>query len=291
MTARARSKAGCREAPRLCAFGGIGLLCPQKSRMVIVISPAKSLDFETPPTTQWATDPSFHEEAGRLIGKLRTLSKKKVGELMDISDALATLNVERYLKWEAQPTAAAVKQAILAFDGDVYQGMEATRFGEEDLAFAQSHLRILSGLYGLLRPLDRIQPHRLEMGTRLKVGRAKDLYMFWGKRIALALNAALEESGSKTLVNLASEEYFHSVDRKALQATVVTPTFLDRKGEGYKIVSFWAKKARGKMAAWLIANRIEDPEAMKHVDLWGYRYNAAMSNGGLWAFTRETPQP
>ena len=258
--------------------------------MITVISPAKSLDFDTPAATQLSSTPVFWEQAGKLILKLRIFSPKKVMQLMDISADLAALNVERYLQFEIGADAAKTKQALLAFDGDVYQGMEAREFTASDLEFAQDHLRILSGLYGILRPMDRIQPYRLEMGTRLKVGRAKDLYAFWGTQVTAQLNAAIAESGSEVLLNLASQEYFGAVQVASLKAQLITPVFLDRKGDDYKIVSFWAKKARGKMAAWIIANRLNEVKVVQDFEAWGYRYNAALSTADRWAFTRETPQ-
>ncbi len=209
---------------------------------------------------------------------------------MDISQDLASLNVDRYLQFETGDQVSTSKQALLAFDGDVYQGMEASQFSESDFEFAQSHLRILSGLYGILRPMDRIQPYRLEMGTRLKVGRPNDLYAFWGKQITSQLNVAIAASGSGVLLNLASQEYFGAVHVPSLQAELITPVFLDRKGDDYKIVSFWAKKARGKMGAWIINNRINEVLAIKDFVAWGYRYNATMSSADRWAFTRELPQ-
>jgi cytoplasmic iron level regulating protein YaaA (DUF328/UPF0246 family) len=210
--------------------------------------------------------------------------------LMDISQNLSELNAERYLKWEPELALANSKQAVLAFDGDVYQGMEATRFADADFEFAQAHLRILSGLYGVLRPLDRIQPHRLEMGTQLKVGSTKNLYEFWGPKITQHLNEAVAASGSPWLLNLASQEYFGSVRLPQLKADLVTPIFLDRKGNDYKVVSFWAKQARGKMSAWVIANRLNAPDDLKAAEIWGYRFNPALTKGNEWAFTREEPK-
>lgn len=258
--------------------------------MITVISPAKTLDFETPACTQLASTPDFVAEAGVVINKLRTLSKKKIMQLMDISPELAALNLERYLQFEPGIPAHRSKQAVLAFHGDVYVGMEASQFGAGDFEFAQDNLRILSGLYGLLRPLDLIQPYRLEMGTALPVGRRKNLYQFWGDRVTARLNEAIAASaGDVVLLNLASQEYFGVVKAPGLQARIVTPQFLDRKGAGYKVVSFWAKKARGKMAAWIIANRIQSVEEVKQFSSWGYRFNAEASSADQWAFTREEP--
>lgn len=258
--------------------------------MLIVISPAKTLDFEAEPTSALATQPMFEEEPLKLVKKLQTFSKKKLMSLMDISADLAGLNVERFAKFGTMGEAQQLKQAILAFKGDVYLGLEVERFSEEDLNYAQDHLRILSGLYGLLRPMDLIQPYRLEMGTSLKVGRKKNLYEFWDKKIAEALNAAIDASGSPYLINLASQEYFQSVKRDKLKFEVFTPQFLDKKADGYKVVSFWAKKARGIMTAWIIANRIENPESIKEFNLAGYVFNPGLSEGNNWAFTREEPE-
>jgi cytoplasmic iron level regulating protein YaaA (DUF328/UPF0246 family) len=259
------------------------------SAMITVISPAKSVDFETASTTRHSSEPLFTDSSQKLIHKLRTISQKRLMKLMDISENLAELNVNRYNHWEPGIGIAGSKQAILAFDGDVYQGMEAKNFEESDFEFAQDHLRILSGLYGVLRPMDRIQPHRLEMGTKLPVGRTKNLYEFWGNKITDHINEAVSASGSEWLLNLASQEYFGSVKIAHLKANLVTPVFLDRKPDGYKVVSFWAKLARGKMTAWVIANRLNSPETLKSAEIWGYRYNPTLSTEQEWAFTREKP--
>ena len=258
--------------------------------MVTVISPAKSVDFETPACSSMVSHPAFGREAAQLIKKLRGYSPKRLMALMDISQNLADLNVERYVRWEEGEDVRTSKQAILAFDGDVYQGMEATSFTEADFEFAQGHLRILSGLYGILRPMDLIQPHRLEMGTQLKVGSKKNLYAYWESLVAAHLASALESSGNNWLLNLASQEYFGAVKLERINARLITPVFLDRKGADYKVVSFWAKKARGKMAAWVIANRLNSPESLQSVEIYGYRFNPALSDDQSWAFTRDSPQ-
>lgn len=254
--------------------------------MLIVISPAKSLDFETPAPALPTTFPDFYADADGLVQRLQKLSPKKLSALMDISPELAQLNFDRYARWTPGIEHTAVKPALLAFQGDVYQGMQAATFSEEDLDHTQRHLRILSGLYGLLRPLDLIQPYRLEMGTRLKLGRKTGLYQYWGKRIAEALNAALDAQGDRVLINLASEEYFDAVDLKALKARVIKPTFLDEKNGKYKVVSFWAKRARGMMSAYILQHRINDPLAIQAFQGAGYRFNAELSEGDVWAFTR-----
>jgi uncharacterized protein len=272
---------------RLCAFGDPNLSLPKRATMITVISPAKTLDFDTPPCTNLCSSPEFLDEAGKLIHKLRTLSKKKLMDLMDISADLAALNFERYLSFEPGLPVNRSKQAVLAFHGDVYLGMEATEFEDSDFEFAQENLRILSGLYGVLRPLDLIQPHRLEMGTQLAVGRRKNLHRFWNDRVTPNLNAAIDaSSGDPILLNLASQEYFGSIALPQLRSEIVTPIFLDQKGTDYKVVSFWAKKARGKMAAWIINNRIDQVAAIKEFDGYGYQFNAAMSTPSQWAFTR-----
>lgn len=255
--------------------------------MLIVISPAKTLDFESPLPDASCTRPDFYADADALVRKLQTLSPKKISALMDISADLGQLNFDRYAKWEAGPAPSGVRPAVLAFKGDVYVGMEAQNFSLEDLDYAQKHLRILSGLYGLLRPLDQIQPYRLEMGTRLKVGRKANLYAYWGSRIAKALNEALEAQGEGVLVNLASEEYFDAVDLKVLKARVIKPVFMDEKNGKYKVVSFWAKKARGMMSAYLLQYRISEPEQIKDFKVAGYGFNQALSEGDQWVFTRK----
>jgi uncharacterized protein len=259
--------------------------------MVIVISPAKTLDFESPAPSSLATVPLYSEKAEPLIQKLRTLSKKRLMHLMDISQDLAELNMARYLQWQPGNPIERSKQALLAFKGEVYLGINAQQFELGDFDYAQAHLRILSGLYGVLRPMDMIQPYRLEMGIKLKVDRKKDLYDYWGARITEHLNATIAESGSPFLLNLASQEYFGAVLPKQVAGTIVTPIFLDKKGEGYKVVSFWAKKARGLMTAWIIGNRLNEVEGIKDFVGGGYRYNAALSKGAEWAFTRDSVAP
>jgi uncharacterized protein len=254
--------------------------------MLIVISPAKSLDFETPAPQLPSTWPDYAADADKLVKQLQRHSPKQLAALMDISPDLATLNFDRYARWAPGESPGGVKPALLAFQGDVYQGMQAQTFSREDLDHAQRHLRILSGLYGILRPLDLIQPYRLEMGTRLKIGRKTGLYEYWGKRIALALNDALDAQGDRVLINLASEEYFHAVDLQALQARVIKPAFLDEKNGKYKVVSFWAKRARGMMSAYILQHRISDPLAIQGFTGAGYRYNPELSDGDVWAFTR-----
>lgn len=253
--------------------------------MLLVLSPAKSLDLNTPTPTREHTLPDFIDRAGQLIGVLRDLSPGQVGELMHISDALSVLNVGRYASWTADHTEG--HQAVMAFDGDVYGGLDARSLPPQAIAFAQRHLRILSGLYGLLRPLDLIHPYRLEMGTKLANPGGKDLYTFWGEAITRALNAQLAETGSTALVNLASEEYFKSVKPRLLDVPVVTPVFEDWKNGKYKIISFFAKRARGMMARYAIENGISDPEALKDFDVDGYAFVPEASKERTWVFRRK----
>lgn len=258
--------------------------------MLMVISPAKTLDFETPAVTDVHTTPVFLNEAQTLIKQLRELSPPQVSELMGISDKLGQLNFGRYQDWKRPFTQKNAKQAVLAFKGDVYTGLDAEALTEKQLQWAQDHLRMLSGLYGLLRPLDLMQAYRLEMGTKFANAGGKDLYAFWGDKITSALNAELAKDKTPVLVNLASNEYFKSVQVKQLNAEVITPVFKDwkgGKGGKYKIISFYAKKARGLMSAYIIKNRIKNVEKIKQFDVAGYQYNEAMSSASLWVFTRE----
>lgn len=264
--------------------------------MLMVISPAKKLDADVDvkglnagSTTRLFSEADFLDEADELIQQLRKLSPPQVSELMKISDNLGDLNFGRYLNWDKQPDPDNAKQALLAFKGDVYVGIDADSLSDQDLEWAQSRLRILSGLYGLLRPLDLIKAYRLEMGTRFANRRGKDLYEFWGSKITDALNAALATQPLPTLINLASKEYFQAVQARHLNAEVITPVFKDWKGGNYKIISFYAKKARGLMVGYAIRHRIEDVEQLKQFDSEGYRYNPAMSSATEWVFTRELP--
>jgi len=252
--------------------------------MLIVLSPAKSLDLDTPPSTGHATTPRFIEHAAELIKVLQPWSPARVGELMKISDQLAALNVTRYADWH--PDHGSARQAIMSFDGDVYTGLDVRSLHAEGLDYAQRRLRILSGLYGLLRPLDRMHPYRLEMGTRLQNPRGKDLYTFWGERVTEALNADAREAGADALVNLASEEYFKSVKPKLLAVPVITPVFEDWKNGKYKIISFFAKRARGMMARYAAEHGITEPDALKDFDMDGYAFDAAASKERQWVFRR-----
>lgn len=258
--------------------------------MLLVISPAKTLDYETAPVIKDYTLPQYLEHSSLLIDELRQMSPQQIAELMHLSDKLAGLNAARFGSWQPECTQANAKQALLAFKGDVYTGLDAESFKAEDFAYAQKHLRMLSGLYGLLRPLDLMQPYRLEMGTKLNNVRGKDLYAFWGERISEWLNQALSEQGDDVLLNLASNEYFSAVKRKALKARVIDVQFKDLKNGQYKIISFYAKKARGLMARFVIQNRIQNPLDLQHFDLEGYRYCAEQSSSESLVFLRDHPQ-
>ncbi len=255
--------------------------------MLMVISPAKTLDYQTPPATQRYTQPEHLEHAQDLIAQLRDFSPAQIAELMHLSDKLAGLNAARFGSWTPTFTPNNAKQALLAFKGDVYTGLQAEDFSEADFDFAQEHLRMLSGLYGVLRPLDLMQPYRLEMGTKLVNPRGKDLYAFWGERISGWLNQALAAQGDEVLLNLASNEYFSAVKRKALNARVIDTEFRDWKNGQYKIISFYAKKARGLMARYVIKQRLRDPEGLKAFNDQGYAYSAEHSSANKLVFLRD----
>jgi len=254
--------------------------------MLVLISPAKTLDFETPPQTERFSQPDFLPQARELIDRLRELAPHQLSALMGISDKLGQLNYDRYAQWHTPFNTVNAKQALLAFKGDVYTGLAAEHFSQADLDFAQEHLRILSGLYGLLRPLDLIQPYRLEMGTKLATAKGKNLYDFWGQSLTQALNKQLERRGSKALINLASQEYFRAVDTKALDAPLITPVFKDWKNGQYKVISFYAKKARGMMTSYLIRNRLKRLDDLRRFDEGGYGFAPELSGERDWVFTR-----
>ena len=255
--------------------------------MLFLISPAKALDYETPPHTATHTQPLFVKQSAELIAVLRDKSPQQIAELMSLSDALSGLNVARYQAWSPKFTAKNSRQAVLAFNGDVYGGLDAKTLGEAELDWLQQHLCILSGLYGVLRPLDRMQPYRLEMGTRLKTPQGKNLYDFWGSQIAEYLNRRARADLSPVVINLASEEYFKAVDRKALMPRVVTCAFEERKADGYKVISFMAKRARGLMVRYAVTHRATTPEQLKGFDLEGYRFVPAASAPDRLVFRRE----
>jgi cytoplasmic iron level regulating protein YaaA (DUF328/UPF0246 family) len=254
--------------------------------MLIVISPAKTLDYDTPPQTERFTKPRFLDHSQRLINILRNYSALDLAELMHLSAKLAQLNFDRYHDWSPHFTPKNAKQAVLAMKGDVYTGLEAESFDQDDFDFAQQHLRILSGLYGVLRPLDLMQPYRLEMGTRLANEAGRDLYAFWGDTITEALKRDLAAQGDDLLVNLASNEYFKSVKPKRLGGRILTPQFKERKGDGYRMLGVYAKKARGLMSRFIIRNRLTQADQIKAFDSEGYRFNPSLSGETQWVFTR-----
>ena len=254
--------------------------------MLIVISPAKTLDFETPPKVPTFTIPDLLDDSAELIDELREFEPYRLGELMGISPKLAELNSNRYHAWSLPFSAGNAKQSVLAFKGDVYTGLDADNLSADDLQYAQEHLRILSGLYGVLKPLDLMQPYRLEMGTKLKNRRGDDLYAFWDDRINTAINKELAGQDNPVLVNLASNEYLKSAQPEKLAARIITPVFKEERNGEYKFISFTAKKARGLMSRYIIRNRVEDPENLMGFDLEGYRYNADLSGADRPVFTR-----
>lgn len=254
--------------------------------MITILSPAKTLDFDSTLPGIEPTLPGFIDQSEKLIAKLRSLSKKKVSALMSLSKDLTELNVMRYQEWTPEFTAENSRPALLTFSGEVYRGLDNKNLTHDDLMFAQDHLRILSGLHGLLRPLDRMQPYRLEMGTSLPVQRKKNLYQFWGDRVTNALNEALAQSETKTLVNLASTEYSKVVDFSKIDGEVITPVFKDLKNGEYKVVMTWAKTARGAMTGFILRNRITDVEELKGFN--DYHFNANLSTESEWVFTRDS---
>lgn len=257
--------------------------------MLVVISPAKKLDWTVREVE--TTSPDFLEDAARLVDAARKLNVGEIKSLMALSENLATLNRDRFLTYEAAPDAELTRPAALAFAGDTYQGLEAGSLDKDEMAFAQDHLRILSGLYGVLRPLDAIQPYRLEMGSKLKTQRGKNLYEYWGSDISKALNAQAQATGSDILVNCASQEYFGAVDLKSLKPRVITPQFMEDKGDGKgpKIVSFYAKKARGAMARFVVQNRINTHDGILDFDTGGYAYMPKLSKPDAPVFLRPYP--
>lgn len=265
----------------------INILCSiAPPSMIIVLSPAKSLDYESPLPTERATRPDFLQNSAALIEVLRAKGPADIATLMSISDPLAALNVARYAEWTPDYDAPRGRQAVFAFNGDVYEGLDAATLDPAALDWLQAHVRILSGLYGVLRPLDLMLPYRLEMGTRLANPRGKDLYAFWGDLPAQTLNALFENEARPVLVNLASDEYFKSVRRKVLRAEVIQPVFQDWKGGGYKVISFFAKRARGLMARYAAEHRIDRPEALRDFAVDGYALAPEVSTATEWIFRR-----
>ena len=254
--------------------------------MIAIISPAKRLDLSSEPTVSTYSIPEDLKRSEQLISKLRNTSGKKIKELMGLSNDLTQVNVERYASWTPEMTQENARQAIFTFDGEVYRGINVPNLSEKDLNYAQNHLSILSGLHGLLRPLDLIKPYRLEMGTKLPVRRKKNLYEFWGDSITDRLNAQLAQSKSDVMVNLASSEYFKAINFKKLNARVIEPVFMDLKNGQYKVLFAYAKLARGYMTGYIMRNQLSDPEDLKNFAMEGYRYSESMSEGDRWVFTR-----
>ena len=254
--------------------------------MLIVISPAKKLDYETPVKNKKFTMPGFLDDSAELITTLRQYSAMDLAELMHLSMKLAELNFDRYYSWKKNYDESDARQCLLAFKGDVYAGLDAESFKQKDLDYAQSHLRILSGLYGVLRPLDLMMPYRLEMGTKLENDRGKNLYEFWGDKITDAINRQLKAQKDDILINLASNEYFKSVKPKKVEGRIITPQFKENKNGQFKMIGIYAKKARGLMSRYILLNRLKDPEDIKAFDYEGYAFNASLSNDDQWVFTR-----
>lgn len=254
--------------------------------MLTLISPAKTLDYDSELATKRYTQPDLLDKSSQLIEIAKKLTPAEISSLMGISDKLAHLNAERFNDWQPDFTPKNARQAILAFKGDVYTGLHAEDFSEKDFDFAQKHLRMLSGLYGLLRPLDLMQPYRLEMGIRLNNPQGTNLYAFWGDLLTEKLNAVLKEQGDNILVNLASDEYFKAVKPARLDGEIIKPVFLDEKNGNYKVISFYAKKARGLMSRFIIKERLTKRKQLQEFSLEGYQFDASRSEGSELVFTR-----
>lgn len=252
--------------------------------MIVVISPAKKLDFETPAPVKKFTQPNELEKAKKLIKELKKCDAKTISSLMKLSDDLTKLNMKRYKEFKTPFNLENAKQAMFAFKGDTYVGLDADTMKPKEIDYAQKHLRILSGLYGLVAPLDLVQPYRLEMGTKFAVDGKKNLYEYWNETITEQLSGLLAKE--KVLVNLASKEYFSAVKVKELEAKVITPAFKEKKGDEFKMVGFFAKKARGMMSRYIIENQIDDPKALLDFNVDGYQYNKKLSKPLVPVFTR-----
>ncbi|OSI13049.1 peroxide stress protein YaaA [Neisseria canis] len=254
--------------------------------MLFVLSPAKNLNEKDPAPTQHFTQPELLNQAEELMKEVRSLAPQEIAELMHVSDKIALLNAERNASWHTPFTPENAKQAVFMFNGDVYEGVDAQTLAVKALGYLQNHVRLLSGLYGLLRPLDLIQPYRLEMGTPFVNSRGKNLYEFWGDRITDLLNKTLKQAEAGILINLASQEYFKAVNTRKLNARVITPVFKDEKNGQYKVISFYAKRARGLMVRYAAEHGITEPENLKNFDYEGYAFNLAASNENEWVFLR-----
>ena len=254
--------------------------------MLMLISPAKTLDYETPPTTANCSLPDYLEKSAELITVIRKKSCPQLMKMMHVSQKIAELSVERFNQWQLPFNSENAKQAVLAFKGDVYTGLDAPALAEDKLDYAQQHLRIISGLYGLLRPLDLMQPYRLEMGLELKTKKGANLYQFWGEQITDAVNSMLAKQEEPILINLASNEYFKAIQKKNLDGRLITPVFKDWKNDEYKMISFFAKKARGMMVRYAIAHQLQDSEELQNFDYDGYSLNHELSHSDNWVFCR-----
>ena len=263
------------------------IISDKRMTMLAIISPAKTLDFERVVKNFPVSQPHFTDYSEQLIEVCRKLSPQDLSSLMSISDKLAGLNAARFAEWTKIHNKNNSRAALFAFKGDVYTGLDADSLSEDDVAFAQSHLRMLSGLYGLLKPLDLMQPYRLEMGTKLANPKGKDLYSFWGNVITQAVQQAIDEQGDNVLINLASDEYYKSVKENQLNAKIIKPVFLDNKNGKYKVISFYAKKARGLMCRYLIQNRLTEIEQLKEFDLGGYWFDSTSSTETEFVFKRD----
>lgn len=263
------------------------IISDKRMTMLAIISPAKTLDFESAVKNFPVSQPHFTDYSEQIIEVCRKLSLQDLSSLMSISDKLAGLNVARFAEWTKIHNENNSRAALFAFKGDVYTGLDADSLSEDDVAFAQSHLRMLSGLYGLLKPLDLMQPYRLEMGTKLVNSKGKDLYAFWGNVITQAVQQAIDEQGDNILINLASDEYYKSVKENHLNAQIIKPVFLDNKNGKYKVISFYAKKARGLMCRYLIQNRLTEIEQLKEFDLGGYWFDSTLSTETEFVFKRD----
>lgn len=255
--------------------------------MLLLLSPSKTLDYKTPVGVKEYTQPYFLSDSEKLVAKLRGFSQKKIAEMMELSDKLAALNVERFRDFLTPFTPENARQALLAFKGDVYTSIEVGSYKPKDFAFAQDHVRILSGLYGVLRPLDLVQPYRLEMGRKLSIGKTKDLYGYWGNRITEQLNDELAGNKSKLLINLASEEYNKVISRKTMKYPIIDVIFKEKQGDNLKIVGLFAKQARGAMANYVIKNRLDTAESLKDFGERGYIFQPSLSAATQYVFVRK----
>ena len=256
--------------------------------MLITLSPAKTLNFEPQSILKESTMPTFLKESRKIVKEMQTYDTAGLEVLMGTSTAIAETNVKRFKDWKTPFTSKNAKQAVLAFKGQVYDGLKAWEMNKQDLQTSQRYLRILSGLYGLLKPLDLMQAYRLEMGTKVSIAGSKNLYDFWGDQITEEINRDLNEYGYNTLVNLASNEYFKAVKKKNVQARIITPNFKEERDGGYKMITFYANVARGLMTRFIIENAFDDPEMIKTFDVDGYRFNPKLSTENEWIFTRKS---